>query len=407
MLSPGSNMPFPTGLSPLRPYYGQHWMVYVPPKPGAAGALPVFGHGGSDGTLALVFPEHEQMAFYFTQSRGGISFLRFEEMLAPLVGLQGPPLRTRLPADKLQPYMGAYLEAGSGKRAWVTLHGKRLRLELSGAGALLPLWPDGAGRWSFGESDPGISVSFDKSDAGEATGIRLWQNDTQLVHFQRVSPAKDLPSVEQMMAFRREKQGGDRIDALRSLEMKGKLQVGTTEINSRVVAAGVDRVVRRLSGPGGVDTTVVERGRVRKQSPGQPVEELRGLWGDEAVRINPFSRLRDWRETAASVRVAGKDRLGDEEVWVVRVECEFLPPLTRYVSARTGLLLKEEAWVTVKAAGTVQLVVRYEDYREVAGVKIPFRLTSESRLTGKQVMQFTEATPNAEIRADTFALPNG
>jgi hypothetical protein len=189
--------------------------------------------------------------------------------------------------------------------------------------------------------------------------------------------------------------------------MKGKLQVGTTVIDSTVVAAGIDRVVRRLSGPGGVDTTVVESGRVRKRSPGQPVEELRGLWGDEGVRINPFSRLRDWRETAVSVRVAGKDRLGDEEVWVVRVECEFSPPLTRYVSARTGLLLKEQAWVTVKAAGTVPVTVRYEDYREVAGVKIPFRLTSESRLTGKQVMQFTEAKPNVGIRADTFTLPNG
>jgi CubicO group peptidase (beta-lactamase class C family) len=68
MLSPGSNTPFPTALSP--PHYGQHWMVYVPPKPGAAAALPIFGHGGSDGTLALVFPDHELMAFYFTQSRG-------------------------------------------------------------------------------------------------------------------------------------------------------------------------------------------------------------------------------------------------------------------------------------------------------------------------------------------------
>jgi hypothetical protein len=81
--------------------------------------------------------------------------------------------------------------------------------------------------------------------------------------------------------------------------------------------------------------------------------------------------------------------------------------LGEYVSTRTGLLLKEETWVTVKAVGTVPLTVPYEGYRELAGVKIPFRLTSESRLTGKQVMQFTEAKPNTEIRADTFALPNG
>jgi CubicO group peptidase (beta-lactamase class C family) len=405
MLSPGSNTPFPTSLSPLRPCYGQHWMVYVPPKPGAAGALPVFGHGGSDGTLALVFPEHDLMALYFTQSRGGTSVFRFEELLAPLVGLQGPPRRTRLPVDQLSPYLGGYQETGSGKRAWVTLHGKRLRLELAGAGAVLPLWPDSAGRWSFGESDPGISVSFGKSDGGEASGIRLWQNDTQLVHFQRVSPAKDLPSVEQMMAFRREKQGGDRIDALRSLEIKGKLRVGLTEIDNTIVAAGSDRVVRRMRSPAGTETTVVEGGRVRKQSPGQPVEELSRLWRDEALRINPLARLHDWRETYAAVRVAGKDRLGDEEVWIVRVECEFLPPLTRYVSTRTGLLLKEEAWVTAKGMGTVPLTVHCENYREVAGVKLPFRLISQSRVTGKQTMQFTEAKANREIQEDTFALP--
>ena len=68
-------------------------------------------------------------------------------------------------------------------------------------------------------------------------------------------------------------------------------------------------------------------------------------------------------------------------------------------------MLKEETWVTVKSAGTVALTVRYEDYREVAEVKVPFRLTSESRLTGKQVMQFTEAKPKTEIGKNTFAMP--
>jgi hypothetical protein len=382
-------------------------MVYAPPEKAAAGTPPVFGHGGSDGTEALAFPELDLMAFYFTQSRGGMSVFRFEELLAPLTGLKGPPPRTRLPADKLRPYLGAYLDAGSGKRAWVTLHGKRLRLELAGTAAILPLWPDGAGRWAFGESDPGVSVRFDKNEAGEATGMRLWQNDTQLLHYRRVPPAEDVPGVGRLMAFRREKQGGNRIDALRSLEMRGKLRVGPTELDSAIVAAGPDRVIRRISSPAGTQTTVVEGGRVRKQSPRQPVEELSGLWRDEALRINPLARLRDWRETSVAVRVAGRDRLGDEGGWIVRVECEFLPPLTRYVSTKTGLLLKEEAWITAKGVGTAPLTVVYEDYREVAGVQIPFRLTSESRLTGKQIMQFTEAKPNTAIHKDTFALPKG
>ncbi len=36
MLSPGSNTPYPTSLKPLRPFYGEHWMVYVPPGTAAS-----------------------------------------------------------------------------------------------------------------------------------------------------------------------------------------------------------------------------------------------------------------------------------------------------------------------------------------------------------------------------------
>ena len=91
MLMPGSNTPFPTALSPLKPFYGQHWMVYPPRNAAEAKTLPVFGHSGSDGTLALVFPERDLVVCYFTQSRGGMSTFRFEELIAPLVGLLKEP----------------------------------------------------------------------------------------------------------------------------------------------------------------------------------------------------------------------------------------------------------------------------------------------------------------------------
>src|SRR5262249_16460165 len=78
----------PTRFPDLRVFYGLHWMVYQPANGSAKAGLPIFGHGGSDGTTALVFPEQDLMAFYFTQSRGGLSTIRFEELLAPFVGLK-------------------------------------------------------------------------------------------------------------------------------------------------------------------------------------------------------------------------------------------------------------------------------------------------------------------------------
>jgi CubicO group peptidase (beta-lactamase class C family) len=50
------------------PGYGMHWELFSSP-PGGSG-LPRFGHSGSDGTLAVAFPEADAMVLYFTQSRG-------------------------------------------------------------------------------------------------------------------------------------------------------------------------------------------------------------------------------------------------------------------------------------------------------------------------------------------------
>ena len=53
------------------PGYGLHWEIFSASPEGAG--LPAFGHGGSDGTLALALPYEggDLLAMVFTQSRGG------------------------------------------------------------------------------------------------------------------------------------------------------------------------------------------------------------------------------------------------------------------------------------------------------------------------------------------------
>jgi len=51
--------------------YGWHWEIYQPAAD--KHTLPVFGHGGSSGTLALALPHQNAMIFYFTQSRGTLT----------------------------------------------------------------------------------------------------------------------------------------------------------------------------------------------------------------------------------------------------------------------------------------------------------------------------------------------
>jgi CubicO group peptidase (beta-lactamase class C family) len=60
--------------------YGMHWTIRSTDD--ADGLPAAFGHGGSDGTLAVAFPGVDAMVFFFTQSRGSRSRQRFMEELS-------------------------------------------------------------------------------------------------------------------------------------------------------------------------------------------------------------------------------------------------------------------------------------------------------------------------------------
>jgi CubicO group peptidase (beta-lactamase class C family) len=52
----------------LNKEYGWHWEIYY--QKSQKSELPVFGHGGSSGTLAVAIPDENAMVLFFTQSRG-------------------------------------------------------------------------------------------------------------------------------------------------------------------------------------------------------------------------------------------------------------------------------------------------------------------------------------------------
>jgi hypothetical protein len=56
------------------------------------------------------------------------------------------------------------------------------------------------------------------------------------------------------------------------------------------------------------------------------------------------------------------------------------------------------------AVGTVPTQVDYSDYREVAGVKMPFR-SVVTWTDGQNTIQLNEVRPNVPIEAGRFARP--
>jgi hypothetical protein len=96
--------------------------------------------------------------------------------------------------------------------------------------------------------------------------------------------------------------------------------------------------------------------------------------------------------------------LGDKDVMVVQGRTAAGRPLVKLMfDDETGLLVRQLRYIA-SPIGRVPTQIDYEDYREVAGVKIPHKWTVT--WTGfRETFELTNVQANAAIPAARFAKP--
>jgi carboxyl-terminal processing protease len=114
--------------------------------------------------------------------------------------------------------------------------------------------------------------------------------------------------------------------------------------------------------------------------------ELKGAELD-AMRVEAdFRRDVDLRRLYPKMILKGTEKVGDAEAYVIEAtHARGLFPTKFYFDAKTGLLLRQDA-------------VYFEDYREVDGVRLPFRIRSPL-----VTIKLKDVKHNVTLAADTFA----
>jgi hypothetical protein len=107
--------------------------------------------------------------------------------------------------------------------------------------------------------------------------------------------------------------------------------------------------------------------------------------------------LKDWRTGFPNTMIDDKD------VDVVQGSSAGNTPVKFYFEKKTGLLLRQVRY-TDTALGLNPTQVDYADYRDVSGVKMPFRLTV-TWTDGRSTIVFSELRANVSIDAARFAKP--
>jgi outer membrane lipoprotein-sorting protein len=108
------------------------------------------------------------------------------------------------------------------------------------------------------------------------------------------------------------------------------------------------------------------------------------------------------KQMATQWRV-GTATIDDKDVIAVQGTSGNLPPVNLYFDETTGLLLRMTRF-TDTAVGTVPTQTAFSDYRDVAGVKVPFRWVT-TWTDNETITEFTEIQLNATIEAAKFARP--
>ena len=201
--------------------------------------------------------------------------------------------------------------------------------------------------------------------------------------------------------------GAQRVAALRSYVAKGtsagygpENEPRPLEIYSR---AGQRTTIIRTSG--GDNTTTYDGTSGWIAAPFRPVavlalspQEVDGLKleADLALPAGIKKALSNWRVGLATV-------IDDKEVQVVQGSTARGGTATLYFDTETGLLVRHVRY-NDSPVGRISRQTDYSDYREVAGVKMPFKWT-DTWLDGRDVVELTDVQPNATIDAAKFAKP--
>ena len=138
-----------------------------------------------------------------------------------------------------------------------------------------------------------------------------------------------------------------------------------------------------------------------------------GMRGNSAITGGQLDNLRntifpspllDYKERGTKVTLGAKDKVGDRDVLALSITPASGAPVRLFVDAQTYLPAKTILTTEVPEVGPVEQSTEFSDFREVDGVKVPFKLRITSSVQSSTVT-VTKVEHNVKIDPALFVKP--
>jgi outer membrane lipoprotein-sorting protein len=200
--------------------------------------------------------------------------------------------------------------------------------------------------------------------------------------------------------------GAERLAAVTSYVATGTYAGFDTlerEVPAEILGQAPDRRAIVARGPAGDLLWTYDGSRGWRYQPDTPVPLIDlTAWNLDGARLDAMVYFPAGLQRAFGQWQASFADIDGRQVAVLRGTSDGHSPVNLYFD-ESGLLVRLTRW-TGTGAGPVPVQIDYSDYREVAGVKMPFRWVM-TWTNGQSTVQLKEIRPNVPIDARRFARP--
>lgn len=253
-------------------------------------------------------------------------------------------------------------------------------------------------------------LTVTRNDAGKIVKFVVTQPEGQF-GFKRVEETKPPITVDELMAKAIAAVGGE--ENLRKI--KSRVTVATVDLEQQGMKA-TSTTWAKAPNKSATETKMLALGK--EVATGW--EFFDGSTGGDAYTFSPgetyagkrledtriasdLYAMLDWKSKYKNITVTRVGKVGDEDAYVVEFEPEKGTKFTEYYSTKTFLQLRRDG-VIASSTSSMQIpyTIRFEDYRDVDGVKLPFKQINNNPMNGDIVMVVTSVKHNVDIDDKKF-----
>jgi len=212
------------------------------------------------------------------------------------------------------------------------------------------------------------------------------------------------PSADQLFDKYLQAVGGAAaMEKINSRVMKGTITFGDRNVPIDIFSKEPDKRVSFTHTPDGDSITAFDGHEGWLAAPKRPVRDMHGPDVDAAAMDADLHFPEHLRQMFTATKVSGPEKVGDRETYLVIGQREGKTPVELYFDIQSGLLLRLVRFGETPL-GELPTQIDYADYREVNGVKIPFRWTL-ARPGGRFTIQLTGVKQNVPVDDAKFSRP--